>query len=240
LIVDEVLAVGDAQFQKKCLGKMEEVGREGRTILFVSHNMSSVNMLCNRVCLLEKGSSKMEGPSSEVLKFYLQSNNNEGTASQLYEDNNAPGNDSVRLRAVRVTALDGQTRGLFNLDEEIVLEVEFDVSAPLANFHTVMDIYTMDGIHAFSSASWDKQGIDSIADYKPGTYVARCKIPPFMLNTGAYYLNVSGQLRARRPVYHVENAVQWELSEIGYSGIFKRRQGIFGPMLSWSVHSGGE
>jgi lipopolysaccharide transport system ATP-binding protein len=240
LIVDEVLAVGDAQFQKKCLGKMEEVGREGRTILFVSHNMSSVNMLCNRVCLLEKGSSKMEGPSSEVIKFYLQSNNNEGTASQLYEDNNAPGNDSVRLRAVRVTALDGQTRGLFNLDEEIVLEVEFDVSAPLANFHTVMDIYTMDGIHAFSSASWDKQGIDSIADYKPGTYVARCKIPPFMLNTGAYYLNVSGQLRARRPVYHVENAVQWELSEIGYSGIFKRRQGIFGPMLSWSVHSGGE
>ncbi len=237
LIVDEVLAVGDAQFQKKCLGKMEEVGREGRTILFVSHNMASVNMLCNRVCLLERGFSKMEGPSSDVIKLYLQSNNNEGTASQLYEAKGAPGNDSVTLRAVRVNDMDGRTRGLFNLDESIFLEAEFTVLSPVSNLHTIMDIYTMDGVHAFSSASWDMQGNEQKGGYPPGTYVARCKIPPFMLNTGAYYLNISGQFTARKFVYKVENAVQWEVSEIGYVGGFKRRQGIFGPMLSWSVDS---
>jgi lipopolysaccharide transport system ATP-binding protein len=235
LIVDEVLAVGDSRFQKKCLGKMAEVGREGRTILFVSHNMAAVSNLCNRACLLAKGSLQVSGSSSEVIRQYLQSQGDAGTACQLFAGESAPGDSQVRLRAVRVKGEDGRTRALYNLDESIDLEIEFSVLEPINGYHTIVDVYTIDGVHAFRTSTQYRQDCRE-GSYRPGTYVARCRIPSFVLNTGTFYLNVMGKSANRRRFsFSAENAVQWELSELGHAGNFERRPGVFGPHFDWWV-----
>src|SRR5687767_7249561 len=108
LLVDEVLAVGDASFQRKCLNKMQEVGQQGRTVCFVSHNMPAITRLCPRTILLNEGGVMRDGPSSQVVSSYLQSGAGT-TAAREWEDlSTAPGNHVARLRAVRVHTEDGK------------------------------------------------------------------------------------------------------------------------------------
>jgi lipopolysaccharide transport system ATP-binding protein len=102
LLVDEVLSVGDASFQKKCLGKMGEVGHQGRTILFVSHNMSAVQSLCTRSIWIDHGAVKMDGPSSSIVSSYL--NQGQLTSGQrVWTENECPGNNSFRLVSIPPT-----------------------------------------------------------------------------------------------------------------------------------------
>jgi lipopolysaccharide transport system ATP-binding protein len=107
LIVDEVLAVGDAAFQRKCLGKMGEAGREGRTVLFVSHNMNAIRTLCDRAMLLSKGSIAAEGSPTSVVNTYLGSGRLSKAESVWSDERDAPGNELFRLRSVRVRSADG-------------------------------------------------------------------------------------------------------------------------------------
>src|SRR6266576_1128883 len=126
LLVDEVLAVGDAQFQKKCLGKMSEVSREGRTILFVSHNAAAVARLCSRCILLQSGTVLKDGPVHEVMNAYLRS----GLAVSAVRDWNpidAPGDQIVRLRCVRVRSTQGRVSETFDVRFPIGIDVVFDV-----------------------------------------------------------------------------------------------------------------
>src|SRR5690606_1561669 len=107
LLVDEVLAVGDIAFQKKCLGKMDNVAKEGRTVIFVSHNIASITRLCSRAILLENGRAVMDGPAHEVASVYL--NAGEGTAAfRQWDAAQAPGGDIARLRSVKVIDEDGE------------------------------------------------------------------------------------------------------------------------------------
>ncbi len=107
LIVDEVLAVGDADFQKKCLDKMENIGQQGRTVLFVSHNMPAMTRLCQRVILMDEGRIIEDGPSNEVVSNYLFSGSDIKASREWPEPESAPGGRFVRLRAVRVKTEDG-------------------------------------------------------------------------------------------------------------------------------------
>ncbi|MCX6011995.1 MAG: ABC transporter ATP-binding protein, partial [Chloroflexi bacterium] len=102
LFVDEVLAVGDYKFQKKCLEKMSKVSQEGRTILFVSHNLASVARLCNRSILLEKGKLIMEGPTSDVIERYIGLRQELGAELSWENLSGAPGDSTVKLKSVRV------------------------------------------------------------------------------------------------------------------------------------------
>ncbi|MBO0724965.1 MAG: ABC transporter ATP-binding protein, partial [Blastocatellia bacterium] len=151
LIVDEVLAVGDAEFQKKCLGKLEEVGSQGRTVLFVSHNVPMVIRLCRRAILLEKGYLLEDGPSYYVTRRYLKS----GTANpaeRIWPDTqDAPGDSVARLRAVRVLDEQGRLAHSIDIRKPLFLEIEYwnlqSKIRPTAVFHVLNE----DGVRLFAT-----------------------------------------------------------------------------------------
>src|SRR5256714_13597536 len=129
LVIDEVLAVGDSAFQKKCLGKMKDVATAGRTVLFVSHNMAAVQRLCTRALLLEDGKVIQNGPVPQVVLKYLDSGIKQQGERVWTKAARAPGNDVVRLRAVRARDSEGAVRSDFSVTEPFSIEVEFHVLA---------------------------------------------------------------------------------------------------------------
>lgn len=127
LVIDEVLAVGDADFQKKCLQKMETVGKHGRTVLFVSHNMQMITRLCSRAILLEKGQIKDDGRADKVVASYLSSGRLSSSERTWKNKQEAPGGDVARLLAVRVKDENGQVLESFDIRKPIGIEMEYEV-----------------------------------------------------------------------------------------------------------------
>ena len=127
LLVDEVLAVGDAAFQKKCLNKMEGVGQQGRTVLFVSHNMPAITRLCERAILLDEGRVIMDGLASQVVSTYLSSDLGTTAVREWPDPGQAPGNEVARLRAVRVRSEDGQVTDVVDIRQPVGIEMEYEV-----------------------------------------------------------------------------------------------------------------
>jgi len=127
LLVDEVLAVGDVRFQKKCLNKMQDVGQHGRTILFVSHNTAAITRLCERVILLSEGQVIADGPSHEVVGVYLSTGLGRTASREWPDQDEAPGEGVARLRAVRVCAEGGQTIETVDIHRPFGIEIEYDV-----------------------------------------------------------------------------------------------------------------
>jgi lipopolysaccharide transport system ATP-binding protein len=130
LLVDEVLAVGDAQFQKKCLAKMEDVAHGGRTVIFVSHNLAAVTRICQRVILLDAGRVAADGPASEVVSSYLTGGLGTMAVREFSDIKTAPGKDIVRLRAARIRGRDGQVRDSIDIRESVGIEMEFETLQP--------------------------------------------------------------------------------------------------------------
>jgi lipopolysaccharide transport system ATP-binding protein len=131
LIVDEVLAVGDASFQKKCLNKMHTVGKEGRTVLFVSHNLSAVTSLCQRAIWLNQGKVITDGPSQQTVSEYLNSGLLMMAQQEWPDATVAPGNDIVRVRGMRLLRTeDGRTTDVVDIREPIAFEIKFEVLKP--------------------------------------------------------------------------------------------------------------
>ena len=161
LIVDEVLAVGDASFQRKCLNKMEDVGREGRTVLFVSHNMPAVTRLCPRTILLDKGRVLKDGPSHEVVSAYLSSGLGTTAAREWPEPAERPGNEIVRLASVRVVQ-NGETTAAVDIRRPVAIQVEFEVLEGgwilVPNLHFV----TEEGVHAFVAEPFKMVATDGV------------------------------------------------------------------------------
>jgi lipopolysaccharide transport system ATP-binding protein len=148
LLIDEVLAVGDAQFQKKCLGKMSEVSREGRTILFVSHNAAAVARLCSRCILLQSGTVLKDGPAHDVMSTYLRS----GLAVSAVREWNltdAPGDQIVRLRCVRVRSNQGIVSETFDIRHPVGIDVVFDVLEPGQLLTPNVHLYNEQGVNVF-------------------------------------------------------------------------------------------
>lgn len=180
LLVDEVLAVGDARFQRKCLNKMEDVGQEGRTVLFVSHNMPAVTRLCRRTVLLDAGRVLSDGPSHEVVGAYLNSGLGTTAAREWQGSEAAPGNEVARLRAVRVKDEAGRVCDAADIRRPVRLEVEFEVReaghklAP--NFH----VYNEEGAIVFISNDLDPEwrgrprpaGVYTSTMWIPGNFLA--------------------------------------------------------------------
>jgi homopolymeric O-antigen transport system ATP-binding protein len=127
LLVDEVLAVGDARFQRKCLSKMQDAGRQGRTVLFVSHSMPAITRLCPRTIMLDEGRVLCDGPSHEVVSTYLGSGLGTTAAREWPDPGKAPGNDIVRLCAVRVRTEDGRVCDAIDIRCPVGVEMEFEV-----------------------------------------------------------------------------------------------------------------
>lgn len=194
LLVDEVLAVGDAAFQKKCLGKMSDVAKEGRTVLFVSHNMTAITTLCVRTVLLAEGRIAVDGISTHVVSGYLSMVSESG-GERIWDDlHNSPGSDRARLRAVRLISNDKVTSEV-DIDKDVQVEVEFWNLQPgstrvCANIYlldstggTVLSTAGIPGANLLTDEWWDKP-------HPPGLFRTTCTIPGNFLNEGRYYITV--------------------------------------------------
>jgi lipopolysaccharide transport system ATP-binding protein len=194
LLVDEVLAVGDAAFQKKCLGKMRDVANHGRTVLFVSHNMTAVNQLCSRCLLIADGRLVMNGQTADVVAAYLQAGSGGGAESVWQDLRRAPGNENIKLHAVRVKS-HGIIKSEVDIDKEVEVEVEFWNRRPGAR-NLCVTIYLLDSNGTVVLSTGNTPAANALPEewfdkpHPEGLFRAICTLPANFLNEGLYYITV--------------------------------------------------
>jgi lipopolysaccharide transport system ATP-binding protein len=189
LIVDEVLAVGDAQFQKKCLGKMEEVGREGRTVLFVSHNMAAVRSLCAKVLWLDSGLARDIGVTGSITKDYLAQYIRAGGSKEQIKKSleSVPDDLVVRINSIDLLQCDKFTTTILN-GEPVELKVSYTVIQRTAGLRIYFDLCDDDGIILIRSFNDD--AADAMSVVLPGSYITCAVIPANLLAPRSYVLRV--------------------------------------------------
>lgn len=178
MVVDEVLAVGDAEFQRKCLGKMSSLEREGRTVLFVSHNLDAIMRLCRTTAWLEQGELKAYGPTPQVATAYLTATSNP-SASREFPDRP---DDPVALRRVVLLDADGNSTSLLPRGRPFAVEVTFVVHQPLPTLDLTVFVANLRGVRVLDEAWSDVQ---PSRPGLPGRYIARIEVPP-LLTAGDY------------------------------------------------------
>lgn len=236
LIVDEVLAVGDAAFQKKCLAKMQDVSNDGRTVLFVSHNMEAVVRLCNTAILLNAG-QVMEIDTAETVVAHYINAGLESAGEKIWTEKH-PGAEHTRLHACRVLGEDGEIKQAINVRDPVVMEMEFDVLKDeyrlLPHFH----LFDEGGSHAFVSIArgdlWKKP-------VKPGRYKARATIPGNLLAEGTMFVTPTmSTFDPHMPEYYERDAVAFQVYDEGEGdtarGDYARKlPGVMRPLLEWET-----
>jgi lipopolysaccharide transport system ATP-binding protein len=183
LVVDEVLAVGDMAFQKKCLGKMEDMAGGGRTVLVVSHNMSLINRLCQRTILLEQGKIVEDGPTHNVVKHYLGSSSSTPAERKWDNIKNAPGDEIVRLLAVRAKNKTGEVAAEFNIQEPAWIEMEFRVLKEGWVIDNSLLFENENGVPLFATVD-NSDTIWHNHKRPAGLYRVTCNVPGNLLNEG--------------------------------------------------------
>lgn len=239
LIVDEVLAVGDASFQRKCLNKMQDVGQEGRTVLFVSHNMPAVTRLCQRVILLDEGKVLRDGLPHQIVSAYLNAGLGTTGARVWPELSKAPGNDKVRLRAVRVRTEDGRITESIDIRKPVGIEVEYEV---LEQGHVLVPnchFYNEEGVYVFVTADQD---MEWRRHPRPaGCYTSTAWIPGNLLSEGT--MIVGAAITTPEPVtihFYERDAVAFQVID-SLDGDSARGDyaggvpGVVRPLLKWST-----
>ena len=226
LIVDEVLSVGDAEFQRKSMGKMKQSAQSGRTVLFVSHNMTAVRSLCSRVVWLEHGRIRMQGGTEEVVTAY-QGHYSHGTTERIWDESNAPGNEVARLRAVRVRP--GNGGEVFHWEDTVQVEVGLD---NLSGAEVNVNIQLVNGDDLVILATNSREGMPH-EQLGPGPHTVACTFPANIFNSGNIRVAV-GLVQHGRWLFREENTVQFDIKEPPRSGSFHgRRKGIFRLDIPW-------
>jgi lipopolysaccharide transport system ATP-binding protein len=240
LLVDEVLAVGDARFQKKCLNKMQDVGQQGRTVVFVSHRMAAITHLCDRAILLDGGKVLEDGPSDRVVATYLSSGLGTTAAREWPDLSSAPGGEVVRLRAVRVRVDDGQITDTVDIRRPVALEVEYEVLKSDYVLAPYFHIFNEAGVHAFTSFD---QNPDWRGRLRPlGRYVSTVFIPgnflaEGMMIVGAGIVSISPVQRSQcyeRDVvaFQVVDSFEGNAARGDWG---KNMRGVVRPLLEWDT-----
>lgn len=232
LIVDEVLAVGDAAFQKKCLGKMQDVAGHGRTVLFVSHNMSAVQSLCSRAIWLKDGSVHRDGRVGDVIPDYLQNAVAE-CAEQCWDEEEAPGSDHIRLLAVRVRSL-GKDPMLIERTDGFDLIFTYRSVKPDACLNLSVFLFNQEGVTVFNTTSAGDPNFHG-RPFPPGVYTSRCRVPGRLLNAGIYRVKVMFVLDSANVLYRHEDALAFEVKDVPDDRIawYGNWPGVVRPELEW-------
>jgi lipopolysaccharide transport system ATP-binding protein len=238
LLVDEVLAVGDAGFQRKCLSKMEDVGRAGRTVLFVSHNMPAITRLCPRTVLLERGRVLQDGPSHAVVETYL--NSGLGTsAAREWDLEHAPGSACARLLAVRVRDAAGQVCAALDIRRALSVELEYEVLRDGERVVPNLHVLTGEGSYAFVSSDAADGGHRRAK--AAGRYLSRALVPGNFLAEGTYI--VGAALSTMDPVavhaferdavaFQIIDSFEGDSARGDYGGPIP---GVVRPLLTWET-----
>lgn len=191
LIVDEVLAVGDAHFQRKCMNKMQDVSQRGRTVLFVSHNMAAISRLCARTIMLDEGHISQDGPSHKTVGLYLGLGPKMIGWRKWPDISKAPGDDTVRMRAVRVRQGDDPLIDFVDVRRPVLIDIEYDVLKPGRRLSAGIICNNKEGICVFSSADLSPDSIYGQDVSMTGRRISTCTIPGNLLAEGTFTISAS-------------------------------------------------
>jgi lipopolysaccharide transport system ATP-binding protein len=238
LVVDEVLAVGDAEFQKKCLGKMGDVAQQGRTVLFVSHNMSAILRLTEEAIVLDKGQLIMRGPTQQAVDFYLSSGQAQA-GERIWDADEVPASASpfvpvsLRLKDPRGKVID-TTRSI----EPLTIEMEYRLTAPITGLRVGIYLSTMRGEYIITSFDVDDGSqYEKFGSRDAGHYISCATLPADLFNEGRYVLGVNASSFGVRRYFMDENALAFNVDISGAPGTqwAEPRHGPIRPRLDWKI-----
>ena len=235
LVIDEVLAVGDIEFQKRCLGKMRDVTGQGRTVLFVSHNLTSVNSLCDRCLLLEQGKVLREGPTQEVTQIYFGMFGERRSNGSIlsFSEGEEPGDEVVQLMGARLIDQAGSTISSPSLEDDFGIEMTFRVLSEDAPLIPLIHVFA-EGQCVFMSMPSDAHS------FNIGIHQAKMWLPRHLLNEGCYDLQVAVMTISPQVVHFaVDQAIFFYVSENVHDparhGYVHKLAGFFRPRLQWEI-----
>lgn len=241
LIVDEVLAVGDISFQKKCLNKMRDFSETGRTVLFVSHDMQSIARLCKRAIWMKGGNIIADGGTNDVVGQYMHQQIQTGAEKSWENADRMPGNDVVKLHRVRVCDETGETNSMIDIRLSVSVEMTYEVlqagKVLVPNIH----FYNEQGVCIF--VSQDLRSEWRFTDRPRGVYVSKMKVPGNFLAEGSIF--VTAAVSTFQPfevhiaerdivVFHVIDNFEGESMRGDYTGVLP---GVTRPQFEWETHS---
>jgi lipopolysaccharide transport system ATP-binding protein len=231
LIVDEVLAVGDAAFQKKCLGKMSEVSQNGRTVIFVSHNMAAVQNLCSRVLWLAAGRIVQDGDPTRVIGDYLKTTLTTMSQQSWPDPAAAPGNDRVRLRRAAVVPAADELEDHFTVRTPLRVEFEYWNLIDGTALDLAVVIRTEEGYPIFSTTSGSGQSL------RAGLYRSSFEIPGDLLNDGVHRVELNIRRNERQLVYRLDDVLVFDVLDVAEDrmGFFGKQVGAVRPPLAWQT-----
>ena len=242
LVVDEVLAVGDAEFQRKCLGKMSDVANQGRTVLFVSHNMSAIMRLTDQTLVLEKGKVAMQAPTADAVDYYLSQGFSQEGQREWKEDelekNPAPFHP-IRIRVLSNTGLVSDT---IRSTEPAYIEFEYQIDEDISGLRVGLYIISTRGEFILTSFDVDDhENYEKFSIRKAGKYISRCTIPADFLNEGRFVIGVNASIFKIRTYFHDEQALVFNVNGTGAPGTQwpEPRTGMIRPRLYWEIESNG-
>lgn len=234
LIVDEVLAVGDAAFQRKCIGKMNEVANEGRTVLFVSHNLPVVRQLCQRGILLDEGRIVIDSSVETALNTYINSGITGQNGQMLWNDGIADeGVDELSVYAIRLRDDTGEISGTLDYAKPYTVEIEYELHQDIFNFAMGFSLHSDTGELYFYSFDADSFGYEQ--HRSAGKYITSCEIPGWFLAPGEYNLSVTANIVRVKWLCQLEHVLSFKLHETERFDPLQevQRPGILSPKLAW-------
>ena len=240
LVVDEVLAVGDAEFQRKCLGKMGDVAQQGRTVLFVSHNISAILRLTQEAIVLEKGRLALRASSREAVDYYLSAGNaSEG--ERIWEEHEVPISAApFRPIALRLRDKKGKVVETIRSVEPFAVEVEYNLSSPLTGLRIGLYLNSARGDQVLTTFDTDDGArFEKYTSRPEGHYVSRCEFPKDFLNDGRYILGINASSYRVRRYFMDEQALSFNVNTSGAPGRqwSEPRPGVLRPRLEWQIEA---
>ncbi|MGW8180300.1 MAG: ABC transporter ATP-binding protein, partial [bacterium] len=215
LLVDEVLAVGDARFQLKCLGKLDELSQTGRTVIFVSHNLQALTQLCSVGLLLNSGRVLRQGEMSNVSEHYLQLDSNSGSISDesSRESVDSPSSQYVRVNGTSLVIENGNAAGLIELSTTFKIVIEYTIRQPNLAVFLILTVYSSDGTPVFQSWSSSEESWSG-KQFIVGDYFSEVVIPGHLLNQGGYRVRILFVDNMARHLLNVPEAISFGVEDV--------------------------
>jgi lipopolysaccharide transport system ATP-binding protein len=233
LIVDEVLAVGDAQFQKKCLGKMEDVGKEGRTVIFVSHNMAAMRALCSRALLLKEGQVLLDTDIETASTQYLAEDAG-ADSSIVWDKDNAPQSQEIRFIEAYILSDKGDRASAIDCKKCFSISIKYEVLKPIHGLRVGFSMQNVEGTPMCGSndpMAWAE------SSRLPGEYISTCSFPGHILNAGKYSISFGSDMSPyTNALISTKPCISLMIEDMeGHGPLNEKLPGVIRPNLSWSI-----
>ena len=232
LIVDEVLAVGDSGFHKQCLDKMAQAVTEGRTVIFISHNLSAVVELCTQGLLLQKGQIAGQGSATEVMAQYLSAGRVAEGRSVLppVEGQDLP----LRFTAVSVSPIGGEPSGQIDRDEGVEVVIEYEVTRTIRDCQITLELWNYSGVCVLATGIRDSEPRSGRADH-PGRHAVACRLPEDYFRSGLYSIGLEASTIDDGTIAQAPDALSFEIVDLSppEAKLLESEHGAVRPILPW-------